>query len=159
MTPAILEKAAETRVVGDMIAGEPSVSGRRWSDVFVPSAGRVQARVALGGAGELARAVTAAEKAQPAWAALNPQRRARIMVRIKTLIEEDMDDAILGHPGIAAVSFVGSSDVAHYVYARAAAAGKRVQAMRGAKNHGVVTPDADLEPGAQADSFSLPTVS
>jgi malonate-semialdehyde dehydrogenase (acetylating)/methylmalonate-semialdehyde dehydrogenase len=54
-------------------------------------------------------------------------------------------DAILDHPGIAAVSFVGSSDIAHYVYSRAAAAGKRVQAMGGAKNHGIVMPDADLD--------------
>ncbi|MBV9510078.1 MAG: CoA-acylating methylmalonate-semialdehyde dehydrogenase [Caulobacteraceae bacterium] len=54
-------------------------------------------------------------------------------------------DAILDHPDIHAVSFVGSSDVAHYVYSRAAAAGKRVQAMGGAKNHGIVMPDADLD--------------
>ena len=44
-----------------------------------------------------------------------------------------------------AVSFVGSSDIAHYVYQRGVAAGKRVQAMGGAKNHGIVMPDADLD--------------
>ena len=54
-------------------------------------------------------------------------------------------DAILQHPDIAAVSFVGSSDIAHYVYREAAAHGKRCQAMGGAKNHGIVLPDADLE--------------
>jgi malonate-semialdehyde dehydrogenase (acetylating)/methylmalonate-semialdehyde dehydrogenase len=54
-------------------------------------------------------------------------------------------DAILDHPDIAAVSFVGSSDIAHYVYSRGTAAGKRVQAMGGAKNHGIVLPDADLD--------------
>jgi malonate-semialdehyde dehydrogenase (acetylating)/methylmalonate-semialdehyde dehydrogenase len=54
-------------------------------------------------------------------------------------------DAILTHPLIRAVSFVGSSDIAHYVYQTGAAHGKRVQAMGGAKNHGVVLPDADLD--------------
>jgi malonate-semialdehyde dehydrogenase (acetylating)/methylmalonate-semialdehyde dehydrogenase len=53
--------------------------------------------------------------------------------------------ALIDHPGIAAISFVGSSDVAAAVYARAAARGKRVQAMGGAKNHGIVMPDADLD--------------
>jgi malonate-semialdehyde dehydrogenase (acetylating)/methylmalonate-semialdehyde dehydrogenase len=54
-------------------------------------------------------------------------------------------DAILDHTDIKAVSFVGSSDIAHYVYSRGTAAGKRVQAMGGAKNHGIILPDADLE--------------
>ena len=54
-------------------------------------------------------------------------------------------DAILDHPDIKAVSFVGSSDIAHYVYSRGTAAGKRVQAMGGAKNHGIIMPDADID--------------
>lgn len=54
-------------------------------------------------------------------------------------------DAILDHPDIKAVSFVGSSDIAQYVYGRGAANGKRMQCMGGAKNHGVVMPDADLD--------------
>jgi malonate-semialdehyde dehydrogenase (acetylating)/methylmalonate-semialdehyde dehydrogenase len=54
-------------------------------------------------------------------------------------------DAILDHPGIAAVSFVGSTPIAKYVHERGTAAGKRVQALGGAKNHAVVLPDADLE--------------
>jgi malonate-semialdehyde dehydrogenase (acetylating)/methylmalonate-semialdehyde dehydrogenase len=54
-------------------------------------------------------------------------------------------DAILGHPGIAAVSFVGSTPIAKYVHQRASANGKRVQALGGAKNHAVVLPDADIE--------------
>ena len=54
-------------------------------------------------------------------------------------------DAILDHPEIKAVSFVGSSDIAHYIYQRGAASGKRVQAMGGAKNHGIVLPDADMD--------------
>ena len=59
--------------------------------------------------------------------------------------DKEMVDAILDHPAIAAVSFVGSSDIAHYVYRRGVEAGKRVQAMGGAKNHGIVMPDADLD--------------
>jgi len=59
--------------------------------------------------------------------------------------DKEMVDAILDHPAISAVSFVGSSDIAHYVYQRGVAAGKRVQAMGGAKNHGIVMPDADLD--------------
>ena len=54
-------------------------------------------------------------------------------------------DAILNHPDIKAVSFVGSSDIAHYVYQTGTANGKRVQAMGGAKNHGIVLPDADMD--------------
>ncbi len=59
-------------------------------------------------------------------------------------------DAILDHPGIAAVSFVGSTPVAKYIQARAVAQGKRVQALGGAKNHLVVMPDADLDTAAEA---------
>jgi malonate-semialdehyde dehydrogenase (acetylating)/methylmalonate-semialdehyde dehydrogenase len=54
-------------------------------------------------------------------------------------------DAILDHPEVAAVSFVGSTPIARYIHERASAAGKRVQALGGAKNHAVVLPDADLE--------------
>jgi malonate-semialdehyde dehydrogenase (acetylating)/methylmalonate-semialdehyde dehydrogenase len=54
-------------------------------------------------------------------------------------------NAILDHPGIDAVSFVGSTPIAQHVYSRAAASGKRVQALGGAKNHLVVMPDADLD--------------
>jgi malonate-semialdehyde dehydrogenase (acetylating)/methylmalonate-semialdehyde dehydrogenase len=63
-------------------------------------------------------------------------------------------DAILDHPGVRAVSFVGSSPVARHVYARGAAAGKRLQCQGGAKNVAVVLPDADLEMSARilADS-------
>ncbi len=249
-----------------------SASGR-FGDVYDPNTGQVQARVGLGTAGELDRAVAAAVAAQGAWAATNPQRRARVMFEFKRLLEAHMDelahllssehgkviadakgdlqrgleviefacgvphllkgeytqgagpgidvysmrqplgvvagitpfnfpamipmwmfgvaiacgnafilkpserdpsvpvrlaelmieaglpagilqvvqgdkevvDAILDHADIKAVSFVGSSDIAHYVYQRGVAAGKRVQAMGGAKNHGIVLPDADLD--------------
>ena len=59
-------------------------------------------------------------------------------------------DAILTHPGIHAVSFVGSTPIAKYIYETAAKHGKRVQALGGAKNHAVVLPDADLEFAADA---------
>jgi malonate-semialdehyde dehydrogenase (acetylating)/methylmalonate-semialdehyde dehydrogenase len=54
-------------------------------------------------------------------------------------------DSILTHPLVHAVSFVGSSDIAHYVFQTGAANHKRVQAMGGAKNHGIVLPDADMD--------------
>jgi len=59
-------------------------------------------------------------------------------------------DAILNHPGINAVSFVGSTPIAKYIYETCARVGKRVQALGGAKNHAVVLPDADLEFAADA---------
>src|SRR3984893_730314 len=59
-------------------------------------------------------------------------------------------DLVLDHPGIAAISFVGSTPVARHVYATATAAGKRVQALGGAKNHMVVMPGADMELAADA---------
>ncbi len=261
-------------ISGVAVAG---VSGR-FGDVFNPNTGEVQAKVALATAAEVDGAVQAALAAQPAWAATNPQRRARVMFEFKRLVEARMEelaellssehgkvvadskgdiqrgleviefacgiphvlkgeytegagpgidvysmrqplgvaagitpfnfpgmipmwmfgiaiavgntfilkpsekdptlpvrlaelfmeaganlgmdlkgvlnvvhgdkvavDAILTHPDIAAVSFVGSSDIAHYVYQTGTAHGKRVQAMGGAKNHGIVLPDADLD--------------
>ena len=252
-----------------------SVAGTsgRYSDVFNPNTGEVQARVALASVAEVDTAVASALRAQQTWALVNPQRRARVMFEFKRLVEARMDelaellssehgkvvadsrgdiqrgleviefacgiphalkgeytegagpgidvysmrqplgvaagitpfnfpgmipmwmfgiaiatgntfilkpsekdpslpvrlgelmmeagapkgvlnvvhgdkvsvDAILDHPDIKAVSFVGSSDIAQYVYSRGTAHGKRVQAMGGAKNHGIILPDADLE--------------
>ena len=252
-----------------------SVAGRsgRFSDVYDPNIGEVQAKVALASAAELDVAVQAAARAQIGWATTNPQRRARVMFEFKRLVEANLNelaellssehgkvvadskgdvqrgleviefacgiphalkgeytegagpgidvysmrqplgvvagitpfnfpamipmwmfgvaiavgnsfilkpserdpsvpvrlaelmmeagapagilnvvhgdkvavDAILQHPDIKAVSFVGSSDIAHYVYMEGARAGKRVQAMGGAKNHGVILPDADMD--------------
>jgi malonate-semialdehyde dehydrogenase (acetylating)/methylmalonate-semialdehyde dehydrogenase len=262
------------RTIEHFIAGGGGAApAARSGDVFDPNRGIVQAKVALGTAADLDKAAAAAQAAQPAWAATNPQRRARVMFRFKALVEANMDelarllssehgkviadakgdiqrgldviefacgiphalkgeytqgagpgidvfsmrqpigigagitpfnfpamipmwmfgiaiacgnafilkpserdpsvpvrlaelmleagapegilqvvhgdkemvDAILDHPAIGAVSFVGSSDIAHYVYRRGVAAGKRVQAMGGAKNHGIVMPDADLD--------------
>jgi malonate-semialdehyde dehydrogenase (acetylating)/methylmalonate-semialdehyde dehydrogenase len=59
-------------------------------------------------------------------------------------------DAILHHPGIAAVSFVGSTPIARYIYETGTKAGKRVQALGGAKNHMVVLPDADMDLAADS---------
>ena len=59
-------------------------------------------------------------------------------------------DALLEHPGVKAVSFVGSTPIARYVYETATRNGKRVQALGGAKNHMVVLPDADLDLAADA---------
>ena len=59
-------------------------------------------------------------------------------------------DALLTHPGIKSISFVGSTPIARYVYETGTKAGKRVQALGGAKNHMVVLPDADLELAADA---------
>jgi malonate-semialdehyde dehydrogenase (acetylating) / methylmalonate-semialdehyde dehydrogenase len=254
---------------GRSVAGD---SGRH-GDVFNPSYGEVRARVALATAAEVDRAVAAAKAAQPGWAAINPQRRARVMFQFKALVEANMDDlarllseehgkviadskgdlqrgleviefacgiphllkgeftegagpgidiysmrqplgvaagitpfnfpgmipmwmfgiaiacgntfvlkpsekdpgvplrlaellleagapegvlnvvngdkeavdALLRHPDIQAISFVGSSDIAQYVYATGTAHGKRIQAMGGAKNHGVILPDADMD--------------
>ena len=63
--------------------------------------------------------------------------------------DKEVVDAILNHPEVKAVSFVGSSDIAQYVYATGTANGKRVQAMGGAKNHGIIMPDANLDQAVQ----------
>ena len=64
--------------------------------------------------------------------------------------DKEAVDAILAHPDIKAVSFVGSTPIARYIYETGTAHGKRVQALGGAKNHAVVLPDADLEFAADA---------
>jgi malonate-semialdehyde dehydrogenase (acetylating)/methylmalonate-semialdehyde dehydrogenase len=64
--------------------------------------------------------------------------------------DKEAVDVLLTHPTIQAVSFVGSTDIARYIYATAAAHGKRVQAMGGAKNHMIVMPDADLDKAVDA---------
>ncbi len=261
------------RTVEHFISGGSAGGGSRQHDIWDPNSGEVQAKVALGTAAELQKAVDAAKAAQPAWAATNPQRRARVLFKYKELVEANMDelaallssehgkviadskgdvqrglevieyacgiahalkgeytqgagpgidvysmhqplgigagitpfnfpamipmwmfgvaiacgnafilkpserdpsvpvrlaelmteaglpdgilnvvhgdkemvDAILDHADIAAVSFVGSTNIAHYVYSKGTANGKRVQAMGGAKNHGIVMPDADLD--------------
>ncbi|MFI4976906.1 MAG: CoA-acylating methylmalonate-semialdehyde dehydrogenase [Caulobacterales bacterium] len=261
------------RELSHFIGGVPASGGGRFGDILDPNTGEVQGRVPLADATVVDAAARAAAEAQLAWAALNPQRRARVMFEFKRLVEARMDelaallssehgkviadsrgdiqrgleviefacgiphalkgeytegagpgidvysmrqplgvvagitpfnfpamipmwmfgvaiacgnafilkpsekdpsvpvrlaelfleaggpagilnvvhgdkaavDAILAHPLIKAVSFVGSSDIAQYVYATGAANAKRVQAMGGAKNHGIVLPDADMD--------------
>jgi malonate-semialdehyde dehydrogenase (acetylating)/methylmalonate-semialdehyde dehydrogenase len=261
------------RLIDHVVVGGVSGAQGRLGQVLDPNAGGVQAQVVLGDKAVLDAAVSAALAAQPAWAATNPQRRARVLFEFKRLVELNMQslaevlasehgkviadakgdiqrgldviefacgvphllkgdytqgagpgidvysmrqpigigagitpfnfpamipmwmfgvavacgnafilkpserdpsvpvrlaelfreaggpegilqvvhgdkvmvDAILDHPAIGAISFVGSSDIANYVYERGARNGKRVQAMGGAKNHGIVMPDADLD--------------
>ena len=64
--------------------------------------------------------------------------------------DKEVVEALLTHPGIKSISFVGSTPIARYVYETGTKAGKRVQALGGAKNHMVVLPDADLELAADA---------
>ncbi|MBI4920981.1 MAG: CoA-acylating methylmalonate-semialdehyde dehydrogenase [Devosia nanyangense] len=64
--------------------------------------------------------------------------------------DKEAVDALLDHPDVKAVSFVGSTPIAEYVYRRGTQAGKRVQALGGAKNHMIVMPDADLDQAADA---------
>ena len=64
--------------------------------------------------------------------------------------DKEAVDGLLTHPGIKSVSFVGSTPIARYVYETGTKAGKRVQALGGAKNHMIVLPDADLELAADA---------
>ncbi len=261
------------------VDGKPfqGTSGR-WGDVFNPATGEKTRRVALGGAAEVDHAVRAAAAAFPAWAATPPLTRARVMFKLKELLEREAGalaalitnehgkvlsdalgevtrglevvefacgiphllkgefteqvgrgidswslrqplgvcagitpfnfpamvpmwmfpmalatgntfilkpserdpsvglriaellieaglppgvfnvvngdkeavDALLRHPGVNAVSFVGSTAIAEYIYTTAAASGKRVQALGGAKNHMVVMPDADLDQATDA---------
>ena len=64
--------------------------------------------------------------------------------------DKEAVDALLTHPEVDAISFVGSTPIAEYIYATAATHGKRVQALGGAKNHMVVMPDADLDQATDA---------
>ncbi|MFZ9132377.1 MAG: aldehyde dehydrogenase family protein, partial [Gemmobacter sp.] len=64
--------------------------------------------------------------------------------------DKEVVDAILDNPVIQAVGFVGSTPIAHYIYSRGCAAGKRVQCFGGAKNHMIIMPDADMEQAADA---------
>ncbi len=64
--------------------------------------------------------------------------------------DKEAVDAVLDDPDIAAVGFVGSTSIAEYIYARGCAAGKRVQCFGGAKNHMLITPDADLDQAVDA---------
>ncbi len=79
-------------------------------------------------------------------------REAGLPAGVFTVVNGDQATVqrMLEHPGIAAVSFVGSTPIAHHVYQSATALGKRVQALGGAKNHMIVLPDADMELAADS---------
>src|SRR6202012_1586284 len=85
--------AVSMKEYGHFINGQiaKGASGR-FGDVFNPATGEVQARVALASRAEMRAAVEAAKKAFPEWAAVNPQRRARVMFNFKGLIEKHMDE-------------------------------------------------------------------
>ena len=80
------------REIGHFIGGKlvKGTSGR-FGDVFNPNTGEVQARVALASKQEVQAAIANAQAAQPAWAATNPQRRARVMFKFLDLIAKEMD--------------------------------------------------------------------
>ena len=79
------------RQIDHFISGDTLPPTTRFGDVFDPNSGAVQAQVALGDAAVLEVAVQAALKAQPGWAAMNPQRRARVMFEFKRLVEAEID--------------------------------------------------------------------
>jgi len=78
--------------------------------------------------------------------------RAGLPPGVLNVVQGDKEavDALLAHPDVAAVSFVGSTPIAEYIYTEGSRRGKRVQALGGAKNHMVVMPDADLDLAADA---------
>ncbi|MFB7249941.1 CoA-acylating methylmalonate-semialdehyde dehydrogenase [Microbacterium sp. NPDC056234] len=82
-----------TRIIPHFVGGSHSApDSGRFADVFDPSTGAVQARVPLASADEVRRVIANAEAAQPAWAATNPQKRARVLMRFLDLVHRDMDD-------------------------------------------------------------------
>src|SRR5438445_350726 len=144
-------------------------------DVINPATGEALAKVPLSSAAEVARAVEAAASAWPEWRRTPPEDRIQPLFKLKQLLEDHLDelsriitqengkpfsevkaevDALLDHPKVRAISFVGSTPVAKYVYARAGANGKRAQCQGGAKNHVIVLPDADMNMATQIISDS-----
>src|SRR5258706_292836 len=152
-----------------------SVAGTsgRYGDIFNPNTGEVQARVALASVAEMDLAVASAVRAQQLWSLVNPQRRARVMFDFKRLVEANMTELAellsaehgkvvadskgdiqrgleviefaCGIPHALKGEYTEGAGPGLDVYSRGTAAGKRVQAMGGAKNHGIVMPDADLD--------------
>ena len=80
------------RDIDHFIGGSSYASEGREGDVFDPNQGAVQAHVRLGTAADLSHAMDAARAAQPAWAATNPQRRARVMFAFRALVESNIDE-------------------------------------------------------------------
>src|SRR3954471_18632704 len=85
-------KESTMREIGHFVGGrEVKGTSGRFGDVFNPNTGDVQARVALAARAEVEQAIAVAAAAQPAWAATNPQRRARVMFRFLELLNRDFD--------------------------------------------------------------------
>jgi malonate-semialdehyde dehydrogenase (acetylating)/methylmalonate-semialdehyde dehydrogenase len=81
------------REIGHFVGGKEVTGGSgRFGDVFNPNTGDVQAKVALAKRAEVEHAIAVAAAAQPAWAATNPQRRARVMMRFLDLVQKEYDD-------------------------------------------------------------------
>src|ERR1700685_376644 len=81
------------REIGHFIGGKEVKGGSgRFGDVFNPNTGEVQAKVACAKNSEVEHAIAVAEAAQPAWAAVNPQRRARVLMKFNELIARHMDE-------------------------------------------------------------------
>ncbi len=80
------------REIGHFIGGkEVKGASGRWGDVFNPNTGEVQAKVAFANRADAEHAIAAAEAAQPAWAAMNPQRRARVLFKFLELVQKEFD--------------------------------------------------------------------
>src|ERR1700728_1441975 len=81
------------RQIGHFVGGkEVKATSGRFGEVFNPNTGEVQAKVALAKHSEVEHAIAIAEAAQPAWAAVNPQRRARVMMKFLELVQKEFDE-------------------------------------------------------------------
>src|ERR1700726_4695672 len=81
------------REIGHFVGGkEVKGTSGRWGDVFNPNTGEVQAKVAFASRGEVEQAIASAEAAQPGWAATNPQRRARVLMKFLELMQREFDE-------------------------------------------------------------------
>jgi len=81
------------REIGHFVGGkEVKGTSGRWGDVFNPNTGEVQAKVAFASRGEVEQAIASADAAQPGWAATNPQRRARVLMKFLELMQHEFDE-------------------------------------------------------------------
>jgi malonate-semialdehyde dehydrogenase (acetylating)/methylmalonate-semialdehyde dehydrogenase len=78
------------RKIGHFIGGRHVAGSGAFADIFNPATGEAEAQVALAGGAEISAAIAAARKAQPAWAAQNPQRRARVFMRLAELLNDNL---------------------------------------------------------------------
>src|ERR1700692_4384324 len=88
-----MQGRAAMRSIGHFIGGkEVAGTSGRTGEVYDPNTGEVQARVDLADPAEVERAIAVAQAAQPAWAATNPQRRARVLFRFLELVQREVDE-------------------------------------------------------------------